>query len=316
MLQIPHATLDELALHARAGSLADFGPLVYVSGATQNRQLPVSLPLITVGDYEAPDIDLNLGQLTDPEHRNTLYTTALNNPEASIVLAQLLRATETLPISAALTMESMAFSMLQSGAEFATWLGRRAAPPLAPDPADQSKTVTVQENGGVTQVRLTRPTRANYLNAHTRARLTEVFQSLTYTDGPITFSGEGKHFCAGGDIREFGSLSDPVTAHLVRTTGHLPAAVAAVAHRLEVSVHGACIGAGIELAAFAAKVVAHPDTIWRLPELQMGLLPGSGGTVSVPRRIGRHRTLQLTLDPAGIDTATALAWGLADEIAP
>jgi enoyl-CoA hydratase/carnithine racemase len=49
-----------------------------------------------------------------------------------------------------------------------------------------------------------------------------------------------------------------------------------------------------------------------LPEVGMGLIPGAGGTVSIPRRIGRHRTAWLALTGNTIDAGTALAWGLAD----
>ena len=74
------------------------------------------------------------------------------------------------------------------------------------------------------------------------------------------------------------------------------------------------MGSGIELAAFAHRVVAHPDTRIALPELGLGLVPGAGGTVSVTRRIGRHRTMLLALSPEPIDATTARSWGLVDEI--
>ena len=58
--------------------------------------------------------------------------------------------------------------------------------------------------------------------------------------------------------------------------------------------YGAVVGAGVELSALCARVVAARDTRFRLPELQMGLIPGVGGSWSIPRRIGRHRTLGRT----------------------
>jgi enoyl-CoA hydratase/carnithine racemase len=76
------------------------------------------------------------------------------------------------------------------------------------------------------------------------------------------------------------------------------------------------VGAGIELAAFARTVVAAPDTRCRLPEVSLGLVPGSGGTVSIPRRIGRHRAAWLGLSGDTIDVDTAAQWGLVDEILP
>ena len=80
------------------------------------------------------------------------------------------------------------------------------------------------------------------------------------------------------------------------------------------TLHGACIGAGIELAAFAGRVEARDGTVIRLPELAMGLVPGAGGTVSLPRRIGRWRTTYLVLSGVPLDPSTALAWGLVDAL--
>lgn len=60
--------------------------------------------------------------------------------------------------------------------------------------------------------------------------------------------------------------------------------------------------------------MAAPDTTVRLPELSMGLIPGAGGTVSIPRRIGRRRTLYLALDGRPVPAERALAWGLVDRI--
>jgi len=61
-------------------------------------------------------------------------------------------------------------------------------------------------------------------------------------------------------------------------------------------------------------VMARPDTVIGLPEVSLGLIPGAGGTVSLPRRVGRHRAAWLALTGRTIDAATALAWGLVDEL--
>ena len=66
-------------------------------------------------------------------------------------------------------------------------------------------------------------------------------------------------------------------------------------------VHGPSVGSGVELAAFAGRVVAAPDATFALPEVAMGLVPGAGGTVSIPARIGRHRTAWLALTGERID---------------
>jgi enoyl-CoA hydratase/carnithine racemase len=81
-------------------------------------------------------------------------------------------------------------------------------------------------------------------------------------------------------------------------------------------VHGKNYGAGVELAAFAGKLIASRDATFTLPEMKMGLIPGSGGTASLPLRIGRQRTLLLALTGLPIDAVAAQAWELVDEILP
>ena len=87
-----------------------------------------------------------------------------------------------------------------------------------------------------------------------------------------------------------------------------------MADRVEAHLHGVCFGAGIELTAFAGSIVAAPDTRIALPELSLGLVPGAGGTVSLPRRIGRHRTALLALTGIEVDADTAQGWGLIDRV--
>jgi enoyl-CoA hydratase/carnithine racemase len=69
------------------------------------------------------------------------------------------------------------------------------------------------------------------------------------------------------------------------------------------------------MAAYCGWVQAHPEALLGLPELSLGLIPGAGGTVSITRRIGRCRTAYLVLSGRAIDTATALRWGLINEVA-
>jgi enoyl-CoA hydratase/carnithine racemase len=132
----------------------------------------------------------------------------------------------------------------------------------------------------------------------------------------VVLDGAGPSFCSGGDLAEFGTLPDPATAHLIRLTRSPARRLAELGPRLEVRLHGACIGAGVEMAAFAGRVVAFPDTLISLPEVGLGLIPGAGGTVSLPRRIGRHRTAELALAGSPIDAATAQQWGLVDAVEP
>lgn len=95
---------------------------------------------------------------------------------------------------------------------------------------------------------------------------------------PVVLDGAGPLFSAGGDLAEFGTAPDLSTAHFVRTRGGAGILMHRLAGRLEVRLHGPCVGAGIELPAFAGRVVARSDATFRLPEVAMGLIPGAGGT--------------------------------------
>src|SRR5262249_1565768 len=115
-------------------------------------------------------------------------------------------------------------------------------------------------------------------------------------------------------LTEFGTTRDPATAHLIRSRTLPALALSRRAGILAVHVQGACVGAGLELAAFAGRVTATSDAWFQLPELSMGLIPGAGGCVSVPRRIGRQRAALMILSGRRINASLALRWGLIDAI--
>ena len=215
---------------------------------------------------------------------------------------------------AALDAESLAYSTLLGGPEFAAWLGRRGPRPLPP-PAEEEP-VLLRRDGDRLRVTLNRPQRRNAYGRELRDALVSALQFASWDESihRVVLDGAGPSFCSGGDLDEFGTAPDPVTAHLVRTRAGAALPLHRVADRVEVRLHGACVGAGIELPAYAHRIVAAPDTRLRLPEIAMGLIPGAGGTVSIPRRIGRWRTLHLALAGDFIDAATATSWGLVDEI--
>ena len=236
------------------------------------------------------------------------------HPITGTTLALLLRNQAELSVGDGLVAESAAYSVLQSGPEFAAW---RAANPPRTD-RDAGARVQTQRHGGTLAVTLTRPQRLNALDAQMRDELVEAL-TLAAADPGITrveLRGEGRAFCAGGDLDEFGSRADPATAHLIRLERSAGRSLARLDKPAVCFVHGVTFGSGIELAAFCGTVVAAPDTQIALPEIGLGLVPGAGGTVSLPRRIGRLRTAWLAFSGSTVDAATALEWGLVDELAP
>ena len=235
------------------------------------------------------------------------------HPRAALLLAAVLRQTALLPTAEALAAEAAAYSTLLSGPEFAAWLSARG--PARPARPDDVERLGVTRSAGVLQVRLCREVRRNAFDAKMRAALSAALDvALLDPEMRVELRGDGAVFSAGGDLDEFGTAADPATAWVVRV-GDSPAhSLARLAARTTAYVHGSCAGAGIELPAFAGRIVADNKATFRLPELAMGLLPGAGGTVSLPRRIGRWRTLWLGLTGLPLDAETALRWGLVDTL--
>jgi hypothetical protein len=245
--------------------------------------------------------------VTDPE---PVVEGVLAAPLAAVTAAQVLRGAVTRSVDDGLLVESLAYASLQAGPEFTSWLttrGRRVRR------AEDSPRVRVDDKGEHVDIVLTRPRLRNLLDAAMRDQLVDALQAVgAGADRPITLRAEGPAFCAGGDPAEFGTVADPATAHALRATANVAPWLYRVASRTTAVIDGPCVGAGVELAAFCGRVEATAKARFRLPETRMGLIPGAGGTVSIPRRIGAGRTLEWLLSDAEIDAATAHEWGLVD----
>ncbi|MFJ3898723.1 enoyl-CoA hydratase/isomerase family protein [Streptomyces sp. NPDC090083] len=231
---------------------------------------------------------------------------------ACVALVQVLRMGGGLSVPDRLVLESLAYSTLQGGTAFRSWLA--ASPRRIHRPAGTP--VRLERDGSRLSITLDRPWVRNAFDAATRDGLCEALE-VAVADASIRrveLYGAGPAFCSGGDLAEFGTSRDPARAHLVRVHRSPGTLLHRCAPRVTAHLHGACVGAGIELAAFAGTVVAAPDTVIRLPEVGMGLIPGAGGTASIPARVGRERTAYLALSGVELGAGEALRWGLVDAI--
>jgi enoyl-CoA hydratase/carnithine racemase len=231
------------------------------------------------------------------------------HPEASRTLARVLRGSLDRTVEEGLVAESLAYSALQGGTEFQRWLSGYQRKPRG----DEGDPVRLERVGPHLRITLQRPHKRNALNAAMQQALCDAF--LVAADPQIEHVdvfADGPTFCSGGDLDEFGTFESPEAAHVLRLERSVGRAIAAVADKVGFHLHGACAGSGIELPAFARGIVADESTTFVLPEVGLGLIPGAGGTVSLPRRIGRHRTALLGLLGRPIDAWTALRWGLVD----
>lgn len=242
-----------------------------------------------------------------------LASRVVSAPRAATALAVLLRGQGGAGVDDGLAAESAVYSLLQDGPEFRHW--RSENDPRRP-PTD-TDVVASRRTGTTLTITLDRPHRHNAITAALRDELATALAVARSDDAivDVELRGRGPSFCSGGDLDEFGSRPDPATAHLTRLA-RSPARVIDRLGNVTAFVHGSAFGGGVELAAFARRVVADPATRFALPELGLGLIPGAGGTVSLTRRVGRQRTAALGLTGRVIDAGTALDWGLVDSVEP
>jgi 3-hydroxyacyl-CoA dehydrogenase len=124
----------------------------------------------------------------------------------------------------------------------------------------------------------------------------------------IVVHGNGAHFVAGAEIREFDA--DPRSPILAEVLNRFDR----VGKPLVAAIHGSALGGGMEVALACHHRVAHAKSQFGLPEVKLGLLPGAGGTVRLPRLIGVDAALQLMVGGDSIDCARAAALGLVDRV--
>jgi enoyl-CoA hydratase/carnithine racemase len=267
------------------------------------------IPALTLGVGTAPPADAFDLVTADPTEADAWCRAFEQTPHAAQAAALLLRRPPR-DTWTGLVHESLVYSLLQAGPEFAAWRERHE--PVAA--TDDAPRVRVDRTATTTAIALARPARHNAVDTRMRDELLDALRDAELAGGPVVVRGDGPSFCSGGDLDEFGTFPDPVHSHEIRLARSLAWHFHGLSARMVVGVHGSCLGAGIELPAFAAHVVATRDARFGLPELGLGLVPGAGGTVSITRRVGRSRLLALLLADGTIPAATAREWGLVDEV--
>jgi len=303
---VPDGVLEAISPAAIAFGVGD-GPL---SPAARRVARELTCTLVPAGAEGSP---AEVGVADPPGAVAELVAALRRCPRAAVTLAALLRVVTQVPVRDALALESAAYSTLLAGAEFGGWLAGRPRPAPA---VELGPAVRIERDGAALEIVLDRPGRRNAFGRALRDGLIEAFD-LVLGDASVErvrLRGAGPAFCSGGDLAEFGTSADVSTAHLIRLDRSVAARIDRCQERVEAHLHGACIGAGVEIPSFAGRVVARPDAFFQLPELAMGLIPGAGGTAGITRRIGRWRLAYLALTGRRLDVVDALDWGLIDAI--
>lgn len=270
-------------------------------------------PVICVTENSKPHELIDV-VLSDEEQLAITIEGIQKSPIASQILTQLLRHNEKSSIEQALFAESLTYSSLQHGEEFLSWLSAHKRRERASEDCDPA--ILIHRTDSELHLTLNRPNKRNAWSIEMRDALTECLE-LVDSDPSIeavSIDANGPAFGAGGDLDEFGLARDAAIAHLTRSIRNPGLLLDEHRDKVTVNLHGACVGAGIEIPAFAGRVTAKPDTFFLLPESAFGLIPGAGGTASILRRIGRQRLAWMAIGGQRIDTPTAHQWGLIDEI--
>ena len=230
-------------------------------------------------------------------------------PIAASVAMRVLRLNEALSFTEGIHIESLAYSALLGGGEFRRW---REDHPVASSAPSAAAFLQFDRADLTVTIELDRPGERNAICAGMRDALFDALAAVI--DDPtapaVVLSGRGACFSTGGALAEFGTAQDLAGAHAIRTARSCALLLHRLGNRAEAWLHGACVGSGIEIPAAATRRIGRAGAFFQLPELTMGLIPGAGGTVTLPRAIGRHRTAAMLLSARRIDAATALDWGL------
>jgi len=184
---------------------------------------------------------------------------------------------------------------------------------------DSYRFITIEQREGIATLTVNRPDKLNALNAETVAEIDRAFRSFAEDADVrgivVTGAGE-KAFVAGADIGELAEM-DPIGGIRVSRQGQETFRFIERLHKPVVAaVNGYALGGGLELALACHIRIAAENARFGLPEVKLGIIPGYGGTVRLPRLVGRGRALELILTGEMIDAAEAHRIGLVNRVVP
>ncbi|WP_232695689.1 enoyl-CoA hydratase [Brevibacillus daliensis] len=159
---------------------------------------------------------------------------------------------------------------------------------------------------------------ANALNQTTLKSLGEALDDLASDDQvkAVVLTGEGRFFIAGADIKEFTELDEQKAVAVSEVGQQLFNRMETFSKPIIAAINGACLGGGLELAMACHIRYAAPEAKMGLPELNLGIMPGYGGTQRLPLLVGRGKATELILTSQLIDGEEAFKIGLVDALFP
>ncbi len=163
---------------------------------------------------------------------------------------------------------------------------------------------------------LNRPQVLNALNRATMDELVDALETFERDEAIrcVVLTGAGRAFAAGADINEFRGVSSVqmLSQHRFQQWER----IRRITKPIIAAVNGYCLGGGCELAMLCDIIVAAEGARFGQPEIDLGLMPGAGGTQRLPRAVGKHRAMELILTGKQITAGQAYEWGLVNRVVP
>lgn len=176
--------------------------------------------------------------------------------------------------------------------------------------------IDVETRGPACVIALRRPAKLNAISGAMERELCDALVSDEVRGAAcVVFTGGSDVFSAGADITEMRGQDPAAIAGYYRDTGDFAERIADLPQPTFSAISGYCLGGGLELALATDFRIAGPDAVFGLPEVEIGIVPSSGGTHRLVRLLGPARAKELILLRQRVDAAQALRLGLITEIA-
>lgn len=181
---------------------------------------------------------------------------------------------------------------------------------------DAFGTIIFEKEGSVAHLALNRPDRLNAYSVAMRDDFAAALHAVAEDEeiSALLITGRGRAFCAGADLSEFGTAPSQVIARNARWQRDVWGQLLGLDKPIVVAAHGYCIGSGVEILVLGDLRIAASDTVFAMPEVQLGMIPAAGGSQTLPANVGPSVALDLLYTGRRFGAAEAMACGIVSRV--